>query len=99
MLQAADITFKTLIAASGDDSDESDDDFESVGDHHRFAAEHFAAAARHHLAAAAAEDEGDFSAADRHTFQAYRQRLHGVHYAEIAVLDSERAQDLIESDL
>lgn len=76
-----------------------DDEFESVGDHHRAAAHHFAAAARHHLAAAAADDEGDEEIADRHSFLAYRHRLNGVQYAEIAVMDSESLEDVLESSV
>ncbi len=79
--------------------DEQDDEFESVGDHHRAAAQHFAAAARHHLLAAAADDEGDAESADRHSYLAYRHRLNGVQYAEIAVMDSESIEDVIESDI
>jgi hypothetical protein len=79
--------------------DDSDGDFESVGDHHRAAAHHFAAAARHHLLAAAADDEGDTETADRHSYLAYRHRLNGAQYAEIAVMDSESAEDVIESGL
>ena len=95
MTQDTENTFRAAIASSGEDLD---DDFESVGDYHRAAAEHFAAAARHHLAAAEAEDNGDSEAADRHAFLAYRQRLNGVQYAEIAVMDSERIEDVIESE-
>ncbi len=95
-MQATDATFASVLAASDDDMD---DDFEAVGDHHRAAAHHFAAAARHHLAAADAEDEGDSDTADRHAYLAYRQRLNGVQYAEIAVMDSERAEDVIESSI
>ncbi len=79
--------------------DELGDDFESVGDHHRAAARHFATAARHHLLAAAADDEGDDASADRHSYLAYRHRLSGEHYAEIAVMDSERLDDVIGSEL
>lgn len=95
MMQTAETTLEAVIAASEDDLD---DEFESVGDHHRAAARHFAAAARHHLAAATAEDEGDSATADRHTYLAYRQRLNGVQYAEIAVMDSESVDEVIESD-
>jgi hypothetical protein len=94
MMQAAQTSFEADIDGAENDID---DDFESVGDHHRAAAEHFAAAARHHLAAAEAEDAGDVDAADRHAYLAYRQRLNGAQYAEIAVMDSERVQDVIES--
>jgi hypothetical protein len=79
--------------------EDADADFESVGDHHRAAAHHFAAAARHHLAAADADDEGDTETADRHSYLAYRHRLNGAQYAEIAVMDSESAEDVIESGL
>lgn len=92
----------TDTALGADDAflpQDADTDFESVGDHHRAAAHHFAVAARHHLAAAAADDEGDTETADRHSFLAYRQRLNGVQYAEIAVMDSESAEDVIESGL
>jgi hypothetical protein len=95
-MQSTENNFEAVIAASEDDVD---DEYESVGDHHRAAAEHFAAAARHHLAAADAEDKGDSDTADRHAYLAYRQRLNGVQYAEIAVMDSERVEDEIEGDL
>jgi len=87
------------ISATDDTSfeDEVDEGFESVGDYHRAAAEHFSAAARHHLLAAAADDEGDEEAADRHSYLAYRHRLNGVQYAEIAVMDSESVEDVIDS--
>lgn len=81
------------------ENDLMDDDFESIGDQHRAAAHHFAAAARHHLLAADADDEGDTEAADRHSFLAYRHRLNGAQYAEIAVMDSESAEDVIASSL
>jgi hypothetical protein len=74
------------------------EDFESVGDQHRAAAHHFDAAARHHLAAAAANDEGDAEAVGRHSFLAYRNRLNGVQYADIVVIDSE-CTELIVSRL
>lgn len=96
MTQDAKNTSGAYDAAS---EDELDDDFESVGDHHRAAAQHFAAAARHHLLAAAADDEGDAESADRHSYLAYRHRLNGVQYAEIAVMDSESIEDVIESDV
>ena len=92
----------TETALAADDAslpEDLDSDFESVGDHHRAAAHHFAAAARHHLAAAEADDEGDTEAADRHSYLAYRHRLNGAQYAEIAVMDSESAEDVIESGL
>jgi hypothetical protein len=92
----------TETAVGADDAflpEDMEGDFESVGDHHRAAAHHFAAAARHHLAAATADDEGDTAAADRHSFLAYRHRLNGAQYAEIAVMDSESAEDVIESGL
>jgi hypothetical protein len=98
MMQAAESTLEAVIAASEDELDESDE-FESVGDHHRAAAQHFAAAARHHLLAAAADDEGDADSADRHSYLAYRHRLNGIQYAEIAVMDSESLEDVIESEL
>lgn len=81
------------------EGDLNDSELESIGDQHRAAAHHFAAAARHHLMAAAADDEGDTEAADRHAFLAYRHRLNGAQYAEIAVMDSESAQDVIASSL
>lgn len=96
------MTHDTATPSGPDDSflqDNSDVDFESVGDHHRAAAHHFAAAARHHLLAATADDEGDTETADRHSFLAYRHRLNGAQYAEIAVMDSESAEDVIESGL
>ena len=92
----------TETALAADDAslpEDLDSDFESVGDHHRAAAHHFAAAARHHLLAAAADDEGNTEAADRHAYLAYRHRLNGAQYAEIAVMDSESAEDVIESGL
>lgn len=95
-MPATESTFEAVVCASEDDVGDS---YESVGDHHRAAAQHFAAAARHHLAAADAEDEGDTEAADRQAFLAYRQRLNGVQYAEIAVMDSEHLEDVIESKL
>jgi hypothetical protein len=98
MMQAAETTFEAVTAASEDDLDELDE-FESVGDHHRAAAQHFAAAARHHRLAAAADDEGDTESADRHSYLAYRHRLNGVQYAEIAVMDSESLDDVLESEL
>lgn len=96
MTQDAETTSEAYDAAS---EDELDDDFESIGDHHRAAAQHFAAAARHHLLAAAADDEGDAESADRHSYLAYRHRLNGVQYAEIAVMDSESIEDVIESEV
>ncbi len=96
MTQDAEDTSGAYDAAS---EDELDDEFESVGDHHRAAAQHFSAAARHHLLAAAADDEGDAESADRHSYLAYRHRLNGVQYAEIAVMDSESIEDVIESDV
>ena len=98
MMQAAQSTLETVTAASEDELDDLDE-FESVGDHHRAAAEHFAAAARHHLLAAAADDEGDAENADRHSYLAYRHRLNGVQYAEIAVMDSESPDDVIGDEL
>ena len=95
MMQAAESTLEAVTAASEDELDE----FESVGDHHRAAAEHFAAAARHHLLAAAADDEGDAENADRHSYLAYRHRLNGMQYAEIAVMDSESPDDVIGDEL
>ena len=89
MPQDAEITFGAPVASS---EDNSGDEYESVGDHNR-------AAARHHLAAADAEEEGNSDTADRHAYLAYRQRLSGVQYAEIALMDSERVADVIESDL
>jgi hypothetical protein len=88
------------IPESGDASfvDNVDEGFESIGDHHRAAAHHFAAAAKHHMLAAAADDEGDEELADRHSYLAYRHRLNGVQYAEIAVMDSESIEDVLESD-
>jgi hypothetical protein len=68
-------------------------DFESVADYHRLAARHFSAAADHHLAAAAADDEGDHEATGRHAHLAYRHQLHGVQYAEVAVLDNDELDD------
>lgn len=97
-MQVADSTLEAVSAASEDDFDELDD-FESVGDHHRAAAQHFSAAARHHLLAAVADDEGDTDSADRHSYLAYRHRLNGVQYAEIAVMDSESLEDVLESEL
>ncbi len=96
MTQEAD---KVLEAGDASFDLPEDDAFESVGDHHRAAAHHFAAAARHHLAAAAADDEGDEETADRHSFLAYRHRLNGVQYAEIAVMDSESLEDVLESEV
>ena len=78
--------------------DYPDEDFESIGDHHRLAAQHFAAAAKHHLAAAAADDEGLSEAAAHHAYLAYRQQLNGVQFAEIAVMDSELADDLDDAE-
>jgi hypothetical protein len=76
-----------------------DEGFESIGDHHRAAAHHFTAAAKHHMAAALADDEGNEELADRHSYLAYRHRLNGAQYAEIAVMDSESLEDVIESNV
>jgi hypothetical protein len=71
---------------------------ESIGDYHRMAARHFAAAAKHHLAAATADDNGDDEASALHAHLAYRQQLNGVQCAEIAVMDSETLEDLLEDE-
>jgi len=88
------------ILESGDALFESpvDEGFESIGDHRRAAAHHFTAAAKHHMAAAVADDEGNEELADRHSYLAYRHRLNGAQYAEIAVMDSESLEEAIESD-
>lgn len=90
---------KVLVTGDAAFEDTVEDEFESIGDHHRAAAHHFAAAARHHLAAAVADDEGNEELADRHSFLAYRHRLNGVQYAEIAVMDSESLDDVLESSV
>jgi hypothetical protein len=90
---------KVLVTGDASFEETVEDEFESVGDHHRAAAHHFAAAARHHLAAAAADDEGNEEMADRHSYLAYRHRLNGVQYAEIAVMDSESLEDVLESSV
>ena len=82
---------------------ESAEDFleqekESIGDYHRMAARHFAAAAKHHLAAAAADDEGEDETSALHAQLAYRQQLNGVQCAEIAVMDSETLEDLLDDE-
>jgi hypothetical protein len=70
--------------------------YESHRDHQRAAAAHFAAA-RHHLVAATADGEGKPEAANRHSYLAYRHRLHGVQYAEIAAMHSEKLRTALES--
>ena len=71
---------------------------ESIGDYHRMAARHFAAAAKHHLAAANADDNGDDEATALHAHLAYRQQLNGVQCAEIAVMDSETLEDVLDDE-
>jgi len=78
---------------------DAEDEFESVADYHRLAARHFAAAADHHLAAAAADDEDDQEAVARHAHLAYRHQLHGVQYAEVAVLDNDGLLDEHDEEL
>jgi hypothetical protein len=82
---------------------ESAEDFleqenESIGDYHRMAARHFAAAAKHHLAAATADDNGDDERGALHAHLAYRQQLNGVQCAEIAVMDSETLEDMLDDE-
>jgi hypothetical protein len=72
------------------------DEYQSHRDHHRAAAAHFAAA-RHHLVAATADGEGKPEAANRHSYLAYRHRLHGVQYAEIGAMHSEKLRTALES--
>lgn len=78
--------------------DAFDDEFETIGDYHRKAAHHFAEAAKHHLAAADADDDGDEEALDLHAFKAYRHQLNGVQCAEIAVMESEAEDEMLEED-
>jgi hypothetical protein len=89
------------IKMSLETSDTSLDDpvteeYQSHRDHHRAAAAHFVAAAKHHLVAATADDEGKPEAANRHAYLAYRHRLHGVQYAEIAAMHSEKLKTALE---
>jgi hypothetical protein len=48
------------------------------------------------LVAATADDEGKPEAANRHSYLAYRHRLHGVQYAEIAAMHSEKLKTALE---
>ena len=83
-------------------SDNSLDDpiglgYQSHRDHHRAAAAHFAEAARHHLVAATADEEGNPETSNRHAYMAYRHRLHGVQFAEIAAMHSAKLRTALES--
>jgi len=73
-------------------------EFETAGEYHRMAAMHFSAAAKRHLAAAAADDEGDNESTARHAFQAFRHQLNAVQYAEIAVMDNDSLEDVIDDE-
>jgi len=74
-----------------------EEEFETVAEFHRMAAMHFSAAAKQHQLAGKAEEEGDTESTARHAFQAFRHQLNGVQYAEIAVMDSESVEDVIDS--
>jgi hypothetical protein len=92
------ITSETEAATSASTEDFLKQENESIGDYHRMAASHFASAAKHHLAAATADDNGDDEASALHAHLAYRQQLNGVQCAEIAVMDSETLEDLLEDE-
>jgi hypothetical protein len=96
MTPNTEISFETSDTPSDDLMTEK---YESHRDHHRAAAAHFVAAARHHLVAAAADGEGKPEAANRHSYLAYRHRLHGVQYAEIAAMHSEKLRTALESSV
>jgi hypothetical protein len=73
-----------------------EEDFETIGDYHRLAAHHFQAAARHHLAAGDADDDGDEESSARHAYLAYRHQLNGVHFGEVATMESDALEDEFE---
>ena len=77
-------------------AEQLDEEFATTGDHHRMAAHHFSAAAKHHLLAAEADDEGDAEANARHAYLAYRHQLNAVQYSEIAVMDNESLEDVLD---
>ena len=91
-------TSETEAATSESTEDFLEQENQSIGDYHRMAASHFAAAAKHHLAAATADDNGDDEASALHAHLAYRQQLNGVQCAEIAVMDSETLEDLLDDE-
>jgi hypothetical protein len=91
-------TSGTEAATSESTEDFLEQENESIGDYHRMAARHFAAAAKHHLAAATADDNGDDEASALHAYLAYRQQLNGLQCAEIAVMDSETLEDLLDDE-
>ena len=94
MTPHTEINFKTSDTPLDDLVDQG---FQSHRDHHRAAAAHFAAAARHHLVAATADDEGNPETSNRHAYMAYRHRLHGVQFAEIAAMHSAKLRTALES--
>jgi hypothetical protein len=92
-----DIMNEIQIDSTGAMPDDAyEDEFETIGDYHRKAAHHFAEAAKHHLAAAEADDDGDEELMDMHAFKAYRHQLNGVQCAEIAVMESETEDEVLE---
>ena len=76
--------------AAASTQDFLEEEIESIGDHHRMAAHHFAAAAA---------DSNDEETNARHAHLAYRHRLNGVQYAEIAVMDNESLEGEFEDEV
>jgi ABC-type transporter lipoprotein component MlaA len=65
---------------------------------HVLAAQHFQSAARQHHEAAAAYESGNLYETHRRAYLAYRHQLLAMQYSEMAALEEEDEDELMEDD-
>lgn len=75
-----------------------DEDYVNAAKCHALAAQHFQYAARQHLEAAEAYETGNLYETHRRAYLAYRHQLLATQYAEMAALEEDEGEDMMEDD-